>query len=119
MSRIERRFAALREEGRAGLVTYLTAGDPDPTTAAPSGIPTQQANGTFGPPFTTDATGGNFTDLTWDDTPGSQPDQTHPDQHAIATTESVASGGSGSKTVPAPASISFSRASTRLYCPVQ
>jgi tryptophan synthase alpha chain len=29
MSRIERRFAALRTEGRAGLVTYLTAGDPD------------------------------------------------------------------------------------------
>ena len=34
MSRIERRFAALREEGRAGLVTYLTAGDPDPVTSA-------------------------------------------------------------------------------------
>ena len=34
MTRIERRFAALREEGRAGLVTYLTAGDPDPDTAA-------------------------------------------------------------------------------------
>ena len=33
MSRIERRFAALREEGRAGLVTYLTAGDPDPDTS--------------------------------------------------------------------------------------
>jgi tryptophan synthase alpha chain len=33
MSRIERRFAALREEGRAGLVTYLTAGDPDPGTS--------------------------------------------------------------------------------------
>ncbi|HVH74550.1 MAG TPA: tryptophan synthase subunit alpha [Stellaceae bacterium] len=33
MSRIERRFAALRKEGRAGLVTYLTAGDPDPETA--------------------------------------------------------------------------------------
>ncbi|HEX9536031.1 MAG TPA: tryptophan synthase subunit alpha, partial [Stellaceae bacterium] len=32
--RIERRFAALREEGRAGLVTYLTAGDPDPATFA-------------------------------------------------------------------------------------
>jgi len=28
-----RRFAALREEGRAGLVTYLTAGDPDPATS--------------------------------------------------------------------------------------
>jgi tryptophan synthase alpha chain len=34
VSRIERRFAALREEGRAGLVTYLTAGDPDPATSA-------------------------------------------------------------------------------------
>ena len=33
MSRIERRFAALREEGRAGLVIYLTAGDPDPETS--------------------------------------------------------------------------------------
>ena len=33
MSRIERRFAALREEGRAGLITYLTAGDPDPETS--------------------------------------------------------------------------------------
>ena len=34
MSRIERRFAALRTEGRAGLVTYLTAGDPDLETSA-------------------------------------------------------------------------------------
>ena len=33
MSRIEQRFAKLREEGRAGLVAYLTAGDPDPETA--------------------------------------------------------------------------------------
>src|SRR5258708_29835482 len=33
MSRIERRFAALRAEGRAGLVVYLTAGDPDPDTS--------------------------------------------------------------------------------------
>ena len=32
-SRIERRFAKLREEGRAGLVIYLTAGDPDPETS--------------------------------------------------------------------------------------
>jgi tryptophan synthase alpha chain len=31
--RIARRFAALREEGRAGLVTYLTAGDPDLDTS--------------------------------------------------------------------------------------
>src|SRR5258705_4318026 len=27
---IDRRFAALKAEGRAALVTYLTAGDPDP-----------------------------------------------------------------------------------------
>ena len=33
MSRIEARFAALRAEGRAGLVAYLTAGDPDPDTS--------------------------------------------------------------------------------------
>jgi len=33
MTRIERRFARLREEGRAGLVIYLTAGDPDPETS--------------------------------------------------------------------------------------
>jgi tryptophan synthase alpha chain len=33
VSRIEPRFAALRREGRAGLVTYLTAGDPDPDTS--------------------------------------------------------------------------------------
>jgi tryptophan synthase alpha chain len=31
--RIERRFAALKGEGRAGLVTFLTAGDPDPETS--------------------------------------------------------------------------------------
>ena len=34
MSRIERRFAELRRQGRAGLVTYLTAGDPDPGTCS-------------------------------------------------------------------------------------
>ena len=33
MSRIEKRFAALKAEGRAGLVTYLTAGDPDLDTS--------------------------------------------------------------------------------------
>jgi tryptophan synthase alpha chain len=33
MSRIERRFARLRAEGRAGLVAYLVAGDPDPETS--------------------------------------------------------------------------------------
>jgi tryptophan synthase alpha chain len=32
-SRIERRFAALQDEGRAGLITYMTAGDPDPDTS--------------------------------------------------------------------------------------
>jgi tryptophan synthase alpha chain len=32
--RIERRFAALKEEGRAGLVTYLMSGDPDIPTFA-------------------------------------------------------------------------------------
>ena len=33
MSRIEERFAALKAEGRAGLVAYLTAGDPDLETS--------------------------------------------------------------------------------------
>jgi tryptophan synthase alpha chain len=32
-TRISRRFAALKAEGRAGLVTYLVAGDPDPVTS--------------------------------------------------------------------------------------
>jgi tryptophan synthase alpha chain len=32
-TRIDRRFADLRRQGRAGLVTFLTAGDPDPETA--------------------------------------------------------------------------------------
>ncbi len=32
MSRIARRFVALKEEGRAGLVTFLTCGDPDAET---------------------------------------------------------------------------------------
>ena len=31
--RIERRFSALKAEGRGGLVTFLTAGDPDPETS--------------------------------------------------------------------------------------
>jgi tryptophan synthase alpha chain len=31
--RIEKRFAALRQEGRAALVTFLMAGDPDPDSA--------------------------------------------------------------------------------------
>jgi tryptophan synthase alpha chain len=33
MSRIEKRFAALKAEGRAGFVAYLTAGDPDLETS--------------------------------------------------------------------------------------
>jgi tryptophan synthase alpha chain len=33
MTRIERRFAALKGQGRAGLVTFITAGDPDYDTA--------------------------------------------------------------------------------------
>jgi tryptophan synthase alpha chain len=33
LSRIGKRFAQLRQEGRAGLVAYLTAGDPDPDTS--------------------------------------------------------------------------------------
>lgn len=33
-SRIDRRFAALRAEGRAGLVAFVTAGDPDPVISA-------------------------------------------------------------------------------------
>src|SRR5579862_6592529 len=33
VSRIEKRFAALKAEGRAGLVAYLVAGDPDPETS--------------------------------------------------------------------------------------
>jgi len=32
--RIARRFAALKDEGRAGLVTFITAGDPDHETSA-------------------------------------------------------------------------------------
>ncbi|MDX1401238.1 MAG: tryptophan synthase subunit alpha [Kiloniellales bacterium] len=40
-SRLETRFAALREEGRAGLVAFVTAGDPDLETARKilSGLP--------------------------------------------------------------------------------
>lgn len=33
-TRIDRRFAALRKEGRAGLVTFISAGDPDYDTSA-------------------------------------------------------------------------------------
>ena len=32
-TRIDRRFAALKQDGRAALVTFLTAGDPDPETS--------------------------------------------------------------------------------------
>jgi len=32
-SRIDARFAALKQQGRAGLVTFVTAGDPDPETS--------------------------------------------------------------------------------------
>src|SRR6266487_3677187 len=32
-TRIDRRFAALKEQGRAALVTFLTAGDPDSDTS--------------------------------------------------------------------------------------
>src|ERR1700688_3977995 len=32
-TRIEERFAALKREGRAALVTFVTAGDPDPSTS--------------------------------------------------------------------------------------
>ena len=32
--RIKRRFAALAEKGRAGLITFVTAGDPDPEASA-------------------------------------------------------------------------------------
>ena len=34
MSRIDARFAALKREGRAGLITFVMAGDPDPDTSA-------------------------------------------------------------------------------------
>jgi len=34
MSRLAETFAALRKEGRPGLVTYVTAGDPDLTRSA-------------------------------------------------------------------------------------
>ena len=44
--RIERRFAALKAEGRGGLVTFLTAGDPDPETSREIvlGLPTAGAD---------------------------------------------------------------------------
>ena len=33
MTRIDARFSALKREGRAALVTFVTAGDPDPETS--------------------------------------------------------------------------------------
>jgi tryptophan synthase alpha chain len=33
MTRIDARFAALKREGRAGLVTFVMGGDPDPVTS--------------------------------------------------------------------------------------
>jgi len=33
MTRIDRRFSALKEDGRAGLITFITAGDPDYDTS--------------------------------------------------------------------------------------
>jgi tryptophan synthase alpha chain len=54
-TRIERRFADLAQEGRAGLVTFVTAGDPDPVTAAAilAGLPAAGADVIeLGMPFT-------------------------------------------------------------------
>jgi tryptophan synthase alpha chain len=44
--RIERRFAELREADRAGLITFLCAGDPDPATSAEmlAGLPAAGAD---------------------------------------------------------------------------
>jgi tryptophan synthase alpha chain len=53
--RIERRFASLAEEGRAGLVTFVTAGDPDPATSQRllAGLPAAGADMIeIGMPFT-------------------------------------------------------------------
>jgi tryptophan synthase alpha chain len=53
--RIERRFAALKEANRAGLVIYLCAGDPDPQTSAEliAGLPQAGADLIeIGMPFT-------------------------------------------------------------------
>jgi tryptophan synthase alpha chain len=55
MSRIEARFAQCRAEGRAALVTYVMAGDPDPETslAVLKGLPRSGADVVeFGMPFT-------------------------------------------------------------------
>jgi tryptophan synthase alpha chain len=55
IGRIETRFAELREAGRAGLVTFLTAGDPDPKTSLEliAGLPAAGADLIeIGMPFT-------------------------------------------------------------------
>ncbi len=55
MSRIERRFASLKAEGRAALVTFVTAGDPDYETSLKiiKGLPGAGADVIeFGMPFT-------------------------------------------------------------------
>jgi len=54
-SRIENRFAQCRAEGRAALVTYVMAGDPDPETslAVMRALPKAGADIVeFGMPFT-------------------------------------------------------------------
>lgn len=54
-TRIDRRFAALAREGRAGLVTFITAGDPDPATSSRilAGLPEAGADVIeLGVPFT-------------------------------------------------------------------
>ena len=55
MSRIDARFAALKAEGRAGLITFITAGDPDHETCARllAGLPAAGADVIeLGMPFT-------------------------------------------------------------------
>ena len=55
MSRIEKRFADLKAEGRAGLVTFITAGDPDQEISARiiAGLPAAGADVIeLGMPFT-------------------------------------------------------------------
>jgi tryptophan synthase alpha chain len=54
-SRIDRRFQALKAEGRAGLITFITAGDPDPAScqALLDGLPAAGADLIeLGVPFT-------------------------------------------------------------------
>src|SRR6516165_10262330 len=42
-TRIDRRFAELKAQGRAALVTFLTAGDPDPDTSLAIQLSSQRA----------------------------------------------------------------------------